>query len=274
MGPDHYNKVRRILFSTAQNPSRGFAMAYEWLEKTYRKSLGTAGHLGLLAELKFFERYRREFKLTVAGDMGEHADFAGEYQGNMSRFDVTTNLSTKRFATYEPFLSDGPEYKIVVVDRQSLEVSDVVSLAFRRCRCGGHCMPVFVLLDGNINGEGEASWTNDQLQLEICVACEEITDVARHTHHFMPSPSEHFEWQAPDDPSVTATRGDDGYGLDVYKWLRREHCDELMAVAGPEYTVTGRNGEGYWACKSFFRNSVVEGIFPDVFSADGIRLGP
>ena len=137
----YYNRVRRILFSTAQNRSKGFGLAYEWLEKSYRAKLGPRGHAGLLAELKFYERYRHEFKLTVAGDMGEHADFSGEYRGAASRFDVTTNVSFKKFETYEPFLSDGPEYKIVVVDPRSLDVSDVISLAFRRCACGGYRLP-------------------------------------------------------------------------------------------------------------------------------------
>ncbi|MCU0289469.1 MAG: hypothetical protein MUF15_24120 [Acidobacteria bacterium] len=71
---ENYNKIRRILFCTANNPDKGFYKAYDWMEKTYRNQLGLNGYVGLMAELKFYERYKRDYKLTVAGDMADHAD--------------------------------------------------------------------------------------------------------------------------------------------------------------------------------------------------------
>ncbi len=262
----YYNHVRRIVFSIAQNPSRGFSEAYDLLETGYRAKLGSRGYRGLLAELRFYERYRREFKLTIAGDMGEHADFAGQYGSAVARFDVTTNLGPKRLGDYEPFLSDGPEYKIVVVDPTSGDIAELVSLAFRQCKCGGYFLPTFILLDR----ETTASVANDQLLVEICAHCEEVHEVGRHAHHFMPSLSEVVEGQEPESSSRSVKRRVKAYGLDVYKWLRREYCDELMAVAGMTYTVTDSDGDGYWACKTIFKNSVVGHVFPDPFALDGL----
>ena len=101
---EYYNQVRRILFCAVHNPSQGFSTAYEWMEKTYRRKLGAQSATGLMAELKFYERYRKDFKLTVAGDVGDHADFCGLFGSRATRFDATTNLDYKKFKTYEPFL--------------------------------------------------------------------------------------------------------------------------------------------------------------------------
>jgi hypothetical protein len=270
MSAAYYNKVRRILFSTAHDPAKGFNLAYDWLEQTYRKNLGPREHAGLLAELKFYERYRAEFKLTVAGDMGEHADFSGVFHGAASRFDVTTSISWKKFEAYEPFLSHGPDYKIAIVDPTSHELADVVSLAFRRCSCGGYCLPTFLLLDRETNDDGAFSVANDQLLVEVCTDCEEVNELDRFTHYFMPSLSEHADSHDPDIPEDLSNETTEKYGIEVYKWLRREYCEELMAVAGNVYTVTAPSGDGYWSCNCIFKNSVVSNVFPDRFSADGI----
>jgi len=91
MSAENYNNIRRIIFSTANNPAKGFQLAHEWLDSTYKVKLGPKGYSGLKAELNFYQRHGQEFKLTVAGDMGEHADFSGMYGSSATRFDVTTN---------------------------------------------------------------------------------------------------------------------------------------------------------------------------------------
>ena len=122
MSASTYNEIRRIIFSTANNPKRGFALANEWLEKTYKNKLGSRGYAGLKAELYFYEKHRHEFKLTVAGDMGEHADFSGMYGTDATRFDVTTNLDFKKFHNYEPHMGDGLYYKIALLDKNNFEI--------------------------------------------------------------------------------------------------------------------------------------------------------
>ena len=182
MSAENYNRIRRILFSAANDPRKGFEVAYEWMENTYRKQLDAKNYRGLMAELNFYQRYGREFFLTVAGDMGEHADFAGAFGSQPARFDVTTNINFKRFETYEPFMGVGPAYKIASMDKDNFEVIDVLDLAFPRCdQCGGHLMPAIVLLNQNYNRHGESQWTNDQLLIDVCTGCEVYTDKQRFT---------------------------------------------------------------------------------------------
>jgi hypothetical protein len=185
-----YNKIRRILFCTVHDKSKGFSYAYEYLE-TYRKHLGTAGYCGLKAELNFYEKHKREFSLTVAGDMGEHADFGGCYDSHQTRFDVTTNLSYKNFKDYEPYMGQGHRYKIALLDKNNFEVIDVFDLAFPKCEsCGGHLIPCVVLLEQNYNHHGESRGTNDQLLIDVCTGCSEYSEKNRYTHGGLLSPQE------------------------------------------------------------------------------------
>lgn len=263
MNAETYNKIRRILFSTTNNPSRGFGVAYEWMEETYRKQLGARGYVGLMAELKFYERYRKEYKLTVAGDMGEHADFSGLYGSAATRFDITTNLSYKNFEDYEPFLCDGPIYRIALVDPLNFEVIDIVSLAFERCKCGGYMIPFILLMGQNYNDDGESKWTNDQLQMKICHKCASYKEVERYTHHFLYSPTEFVNNLSDDMLPEQQLRAIDEYSLDAYKYFRREFSDEIMGIAEHSYKTIGRRGEGFWTFNFHFANQVIANAIPE-----------
>lgn len=263
MNAETYNRTRRILFSTANDRSKGFSVAYEWMEQTYRKQLGPKCYVGLMAELKFYERFKSEYKLTVAGDMGEHADFSGLFESEVTRFDVTTSLAYKNFKDYEAYLIDGPKYSIVLIDPNNFEVFDVVSLAFERCDCGGYMVPFVLLMDQNYNDKGESQWSNDQIHMKICNNCSEFKEIDRYTHHFLFSPSE-YSAELPDEmPTNEVQNVLEQYSLDAYKFFRREFCDELMGVAEHSYRITGRKGEGFWTFNFNFKNQVMTNELPD-----------
>jgi len=259
MSAEEYNRIRRILFSTVNDPQKGFSTAYEWLEKTYRRTLGAKGHAGLMAELKFYESYRKEYKLTIAGDMGEHADFSGEYDRNQTRFDVTTNLTYKQFKDYEPFVGDGIKYKIAFYDKKNFEIVDILELAFPKCNCGGFLIPFILLKGQNYNNHGEPRWTNDQILMEICTNCSEFKEKDRWSHHFLYSPSEFSKFLPEDMDNEDVKKEIENYNTIHYKYFRREYCDNLMAIAEPIYKVTGRKGEGYWTFEFGFINRAAEG---------------
>mgnify|MGYP007082236419 CR=1 FL=1 len=261
MSAEEYNKIRRILFSAANSPSKGFSVAYEWLEQTYRKQLDIPSYHGILAELKFYEQYAKDFYLTVAGDMGEHADFAGMYGSKPARFDVTTNLHFKSFRDYEPYMGTGPTYKIALLDKGNFEVIDVFDLAFPRCRaCGGHLIPAIVLLGQNYNSRGESNWTNDQILIDVCTDCEEYTEKQRFTHSGLFSPSEYYDsFGEDDDLAVGAT---EDHVVSAYKYFRRQSSDYLMAVGSHNYAITDPDGGGYWAINFNFINSAVAQAMP------------
>lgn len=265
MNANEYNKIRRILFCTINDPSKGFNIAYEWLEKTYKDKLGPTSYTGLKAELNFYEKHRKEFKLTVAGDMGEHADFSGVYENDAVRFDVTTNINYKEFSSYEPFLGDGIEYKIALLGSKNFEVIDVMSLAFESCECGGYLLPFILLLGENFNKHGESQWSNDQLMMKVCSNCQCFNETERHTHHFLFSPSE-FSADLPDEmPISKKIDKTQEYCLDSYKYFRRNINDNLMGVAEPYYKITSQNGGGLWVFNFHFKNKVVASLIDKEF---------
>lgn len=263
MSAENYNKIRRILFSTVNNPKNGFSVAYEWMEKTYRKRLDVKSYCGLMAELQFYEKYRKEFYLTVAGDMGEHADFAGMLGSQPARFDVTTNINFKKFRDYEPFMGSGPSYKIALLDQGNFEVIDIFDLAFPRCTyCDGHLFPAIVLLNQNHNRHGESQWTNDQLLIDVCAVCEEYIERQRYTHHGLLSPQEHYDAFNEYDDNNVAEGQTEQHILSAYKYFRRQHSDYLMAVGSHNYIITEPKGEEHWVINFNFVNEAVSCEMP------------
>lgn len=170
MSAQIYNEKRRIVFCTYHGKGRDLALQY--LEG-YRNVLGAAGYTGLRAEIEFYDKFKKEFNLTVAGDMGEHADFAGLYGRQPVRFDVTTNLNSKELKTYERFICDGFDYKIALLDQSNWEIMDVLELSFPKCNdCGDSFLfPLALLKPGNFNRNGDPLWHNDQAIMEICPCC-------------------------------------------------------------------------------------------------------
>lgn len=263
MSAAEYNRIRRILFCTVHDQSKGFPCAFDYLER-YRKTVGEASYFGLKAELSFYHRHGRDFNLTVAGDMGEHADFAGSYRSELARFDVTTNLSFKKFTDYEPYMGNGPRYKIALLDQQNFEVIDVFDLAFPKCdACDGYLIPCVVLLGQNYNRNGESQWTNDQLLIDVCTGCNEYFESNRYTHSGLFSPQEHFESFDIDDDYEHAIKSTEQHCVEAYKYFRRQHCDHLMAVGQHDYIVTEPKGGGYWAINFSFVNNAVLHDLPD-----------
>ena len=52
--------------------------------------------IGLDAELEFYHLFKREHHLVPSLDCGDHTDFVGMLNGQLTRFDVTTNVSSKQ----------------------------------------------------------------------------------------------------------------------------------------------------------------------------------
>ncbi|PXX74698.1 hypothetical protein [Rivihabitans pingtungensis] len=262
MSASEYNRIRRILFCTIHDPAKGFNCAFEYLDG-YKRTLGVHGYTGLKAELNFYQKHGREFGLTVAGDMGEHADFAGSYGSQLARFDVTTNINFKQFQDYEPYMGSGPRYKIALLDQGNFEVIDVLDLAFPRCSCGGYLIPSVILLGQNYNRHGESTWTNDQLLVDVCTGCHEYFERNRFTHHGLLSPQEYFDGFDSQEEYDLAIQATEQHLVDAYKYFRREHSDYLMAVGQHDYIVTEPDGGGYWAINLSFVNQAVAQDMPD-----------
>lgn len=241
-----YNNIRRIIFSTAHDPQRGFAVARHWLESSYRKQLGPLGFSGLMAELNFYERHRKEYFLTVAGDMGEHADFAGLYRGSAARFDVTTNLAFKRFKDYEPYVGEGVGYQIALLDEKNFEIIDVFDLAFQRCRCGGHLIP-FITVFKNAPDCFDSAYP-----MNVCSACKSVVELDSHGMQTRIRAKEFFEREG----NAGADNTDeiyDAYSVEHYKLARAQFDENLMGIALPH----GSSGS-YWGVQFTFLNQAIQ----------------
>ena len=245
MDAAEYNRIRRIVFSTANDHKKGFGMAQQYLNG-YRNALGPKGYTGLMAELNFYEQYRKEFSLTVAGDMGEHADFGGVYSGGATRFDVTTNLNFKKLSDYEPFIGDGIRYQIALMDRQNFQVIEVINLAFDRCGCGGLLIPIVTIFEQG--GPSDSGFV-----MHVCSGCKGVFE----PDYNMRKTQISFEQYVKNLGGFSASKNPNSYtnySVAQYKYLRNQHPeDNLMGIAFPYHL----EGLGPWAVELTFKNSVI-----------------
>lgn len=262
-----FNEIRRILFCAANDPKKGFSTAFEWLEGYKdRKNIDIQSYVGLKAELSFYQKFKKDFALTVAGDMGEHADFAGFIDKTPVRIDVTTNASYKSLKEYEPFLCDGFDYKIAIFDSKNFEIIDVLDLAFHKCTsCGeSHAFPIALLLSENFNSKGESKWSNDQLLIDICPICSHFEEKQRFEHQFLFSPSEFVINLTDMFDEHEANTLIDNYIADQYRYMKKLFNVELMGIAENTYEITDQKGGGFWGVSFNFKNGIVEDKLPRI----------
>ncbi|HAT8502529.1 TPA: hypothetical protein I7221_21750 [Vibrio vulnificus] len=229
-----YNRIRRIIFSTVHK--NGFDTATEYLIGYYKRgTLNKVSYVGLRAELEFYREYHKEFVLTVAGDMGEHADFSGVMGNtrNPVRFDVTTNADYKQLKDYEKFVCDGYDYKIAIYDESNWNIIDVLDLSFPKCnRCGdSNTFSLALLKEGNFNSRGEPTWHNDQDIVDFCPSCGELETISElYSTNIRPS----FEIynEIPDD----LYSHEEKIGIvtselkDTVKYLSKTNCTNLVGI--------------------------------------------
>jgi len=68
---DDFTKIRRILYSTFHKGDQGQTNAFEYLER-YRRTMRPQSYMG------FYQKYRKEFTLSVGADVGDRTDFSGQ----------------------------------------------------------------------------------------------------------------------------------------------------------------------------------------------------
>ncbi len=244
-----YNQKRRIVFSEFEkNPEN----AKEWLEK-YRSVLGEAGYAGLKAELEFYERFRRDYKLVVGLDAADHTDFAAVIDRVPHRIDVTTNLAFKKLQNYQPLQSEGDLYKIAYFDGTNFELFDINYPFCPDCQVG-RILPTGMLLGVNMDTEGNSNWSNDQLLVNICSACDKIEVVDRITTPFLYD----FEYvyESLNEANLAAhdagntlldVKGEaSAYAHRASRFLSERFGERLVGVGSKFYTITDTRGGGQW----------------------------
>ena len=257
-----FTKVRRIIFSTYHSKEKGPNFAFEYLE-TYKKSLDVRSYVGLKAELNFYHKNRRELKLTLAADVGDHTDFTGIMAGEQIRFDVTTNPDYKTLKDYEPLQKDvEAKYKIAIIDGSG-NLDELVDINFPFCpECEkGRLIDTVVLLPENTNDEGESKWTNDQCHIGICNNCQYFEEYDRISTHFLYDIDTEIE-------NAIGAKDEDDYpeNFDSFKsdiilnhvdialpYLQKQFNKSIMALCNREFVMTDKDGDGYNCLNVYWR---------------------
>jgi len=259
-----YKEKRSILFSIFHNLSKGGPeKAFEFLDG-YRKTLGEKGYIGLRAELEFYKKFIKEFSLVVAGDVGDHTDFVGQFDNVQTRIDVTTRLDMKRLNEYEAFIRDGQKYKIAIVDKNNWDLIDLVDLRFPTCNnCGGFLFKIGVLMGENFNRRGESSWSHDQKYLNVCPSCGDFEEIDTITSHFLFQISEYAQGIPAEVSQKEKNSLIQNYSKDAFNYLKKTFDPHLMALAEYRYEITKRDGDGFWGFHFNIVNSFVDNYIKD-----------
>ncbi|HAA29703.1 MAG TPA: hypothetical protein DCE56_20915 [Cyanobacteria bacterium UBA8553] len=267
---EEFNKVRRILFSTFHKGEEGQEKAFQYLDN-YRKKLSRSSYIGLKAELNFYKKYRKEFSLIVAADVGDHTDFSGLLGGKPFRLDVTTNADYKQLKDYEPLQRDDEKYKIAIVTLEG-EIEDLVDINFPFCpECEeGRLIDTAILLPENYNDKGDCLWSNDQVLIGVCNVCHYFEEYDRIStgglfdfNTELGNAYDLYEAKFGNLP-----RSDEAPIFDEHKivlqhsqhiipYLNKEFDKTLMALGGTAYTVTDlRTCDGYHCTKIHWRKDL------------------
>lgn len=224
-----YHRIRRILFCAINNPTRGMAIARKWL-MGYRKSLSPWGYRGLKAELDFWEKYHKTFDLTVAADVGDHADFCGHVKHEHVRFDVTTNASYKSSGTYAPRISGGQRYYVAEGSRGAFIFISPLALKVDCSDCKAKCIKFLHVDNGHVTESGMETCSYGHYVISLCPKCLTVKILKSFPNvGGMPPPSvferESFEDVEGDDQNAVAESEVERYKSDLFGYYKVQYPD-------------------------------------------------
>ena len=272
-----YNKHRRILFSKTHRD--GFDKGQEYLESVLKGILSRPSYIGLREEFFFYKKYGEELDLTVAGDVGDHTDFAGKYNNESSRFDVTTNIEYKKLRDYERFQGKGINYYVALMNKDSDELVDIFDINFPICSECGNRMFEVLLVSPNRNSRGELTYGLSDVTAILMCPYDPIFHSKNITYNIygmtdyttfveeLPDENEFkevgfrkyktYKKMIKDEPKLNA--------LQDVKFFRKEFERNLVATGSPEYIITNpSDGDGFWGTHFYWINPIVKGYFDEV----------
>jgi hypothetical protein len=273
----YYNKTRRIVFSLYHKKGKGYTAALNYLQSQKRK-LNPSSFIGLMAELKFYHAYRREFELTVAADVGDKCDFAANIDQEAFRIDVTTNFDYKRYDEYEPFVKDGTKYQIALIDRENFELHELIDINFPNCEeCGeGRLFDLAFLGDENITMAGNRSWNYDQIHFQYCNICLSVYEISKITTVQLPDLetlqgqiSKYAESQTGYEKDEYKSVFEEEYNLQlkgIKSYLKNQFERIPFGFYSNSYTIIEpKNAEGYFETKLYWQENFLTGHIPIKF---------
>ncbi len=280
-----YNRTRRILFSILNGRGKEAALAYL---NGVSSTLSRPSYVGLEAELHFYVRYGKQYRLTPSLDAGDKNDFTGIVRGKVGRIDVTTNPAFKRLADYEPFQKEGHDYYIAHVDKDSHDLLDVYDINFPFCgECGSRLFDVLLLLPPEVDSEGMERWDSmGQAAVQLCpgepdfhsrLIAEAVTpwvfDFDNFFSYDIVPRTDYEEVGAPGTSYGSYDEYVDGevrrYALENVHYYRKMFDRNLVAIGSLHYEITNpTDGDGFWGTRMYWMDPLVQPHIEDVVEGD------
>jgi hypothetical protein len=272
-GPEVYNEKKNITFSLYNTKGLNSALAYL---ASVKSQMGRAWY-GLIAELRFYDRYKREYGLDPLLDYGIHADFGGCVKGcNRCRIDVTTNVDFKRLSTYEPIMAVDYDrvYKIAVVDYKTGELLDMVDLNFPiDPRNGGRLFDIALFMPADINSHGDSRYNYYQRIVTVNNVLPDTNFklVQDLTDWYIPDIHTEMQnmWDAyEDDDSFDFRKELDKELATTAQFLKKVTERNIVACAQRKYEVLTPDGDGDFVTQIYWKHPIIKDLLVDKIDID------
>lgn len=274
---DRLANLRSYIFKTYQK--HGYQAACNVLE-TNKSKVDTPHYVGYKAELNFLNDYEKEFKLTASLDAGDKSDFTGMISDGIYRIDVTTNFDYKKYEEFEPFIDKGFKYKIALIDKDTLQLKDIIDINFPVCQnCGkGRLFDLVLLGNENISMAGNRTWQYDQVLFQYCNFCSFSQEVSRIDNTVQLPDLETLQKQISDyvEGKTFNQQEYDSFFQDEYenqltnikRFFKNEFNKIPFGLCSNSYTITDpRNGDGYKETKVYWKENFLKEYIPNNFGS-------
>lgn len=208
--------------------------------------------VGLRAELLFYDKYRKDLRLTVSNDAGDKADFTGYSDGNVIRIDVTTNLRCKDISNYcIPMKQSEIDYFLYELDASDGSIVDKVKLnmpAGENLRNLRPLVDLAVLRGPEYDKDGCCRYNPYQELFKYDVHDGSVSDCKIMTDWYIEDFGT-FEGNLADavdtyEEDVDIAGKVEKYGKEVARFLTREYNCYILGLLAYEYRVTSPDGDG------------------------------
>ena len=271
---DKYLLIRKHVFSTYRKD--GLKASLKLIDSYHtKKELDNNHYKGIRAEVGFFDMYNSKLKLWESLDSGNHADFIGSISGVQHGIDVTTNVETKGLEAYSKGQSNGYKYLVVLVDPDTLKLTEVFNINFPTCTmCSGKLVDVLMLLPSERDSDGLINYQFSQKTVSICSSNPEHRQVEQESNYMTWDFDSYLSELVHSLDDEVQTNADlsqhiDKYSISNLKFFKKHFRQNLAAIGSPEYIITDpRDGEGYQGTRLYYRTHFSKELLQEVYDKD------
>jgi hypothetical protein len=269
-----FHSFRRLVFLHYEK--HGYGKTIEFIQNSRALPHIKAG---LSAEVLFYDRYFKKFRLEPLLDARVKADFSGDKDGKFVNFDVTTNIRYKNIDDYLDVVQKrGKPYEIVLTDLKN-EDFQFLPLKFPICpKCGKFSHYIIYLEPPSTSFYLTMNTSDQQTLVQYCEKCKYFKNVDTYTYevHSIGQGIEEMSSQREMDSSpVYSNRQIEEYretaSVRVRKFFEKTSDFIISGIAENDYVATDpRDGSGYYAGLLHWKHPLAKDLskYIDVFSGE------